>query len=123
MPKEYNRSRRVADLIQREMAVLIQRLFQNNEAGLVTVSNVDVSPDLKNARIYFTCMANVLDAHDIEIQLNELTGQFRHELAQVLSLRSVPRISFRYDQALERANRLSSLIDSLHKDDPDSHEP
>lgn len=116
MPKEYGRNRRVAELIQREMAALIQRFIQDNNAGLVTVSSVDVSPDLKNARIFFTCMENRTDILEVENRLNEHAGQFRHELSRNLTMRSVPRISFAYDYSLERANRLRSLIDSLHTD-------
>lgn len=120
MPREFSRSRRVAELIQREMAVLIQRFIQDDEAGLITVSSVDVSHDLKNARIYFTCMENTTDIRHIEQRLNEHAGQFRHDLSQSLALRSVPRISFSYDHSLERSNRLRSLIDSLHMEEPDS---
>jgi len=120
MPREFSRSRRVAELIQREMAALIQRFIQDDEVGLITVSSVDVSPDLKNARIYFTCMENTTDIQHIEKRLNEHAGQFRYELSHSLTLRSVPRISFAYDYSLERANKLRSLIDSLHIDKPDS---
>ena len=129
MPREFSRSRRVAELIQREMAALIDRgihgdikisVIQDDEVGLITISSVDISPDLKNARIYFTCMENTTDIQHIEKRLNEHAGQFRYELSHSLTLRSVPRISFAYDHSLERANKLRSLIDSLHIDKPDS---
>ena len=121
MPREFSRSRRVADLIQREIATLIQRYIQDDEIGLVTVSSVNVSPDLKNARIFFTCMANKTDIKHVSDLLNEFTGLFRHELAKNLVMRSVPKISFEFDYSLDRANKLTALIESL--DDNKSGKP
>ena len=115
MPREFNRSRRVADLIQREIATLIQRYIQDKDIGLITVSSVNVSPDLKNAKIFFTCMANKTDIDHISDLLNEYNGLFRHELARTLIMRSVPKIRFEFDHSLDRANRLTALIESLDK--------
>ncbi len=122
MAKEYSRSTRVADQIQRELAVAIQRKTQSDQTGLITVSKVDLSPDLKNATIYFTCLGNKSDIKQVSESLNELSGEFRHHLATQLILRSVPKIIFVYDHALEKANRLTDLIDSLHVGDDDNHD-
>lgn len=116
MAKEFSRSRRVADLIQRELAVQIQRFIQDDNFGLITVSCVDVSPDLKNAKIYFTCLANKVAIEEVTEKLNEYNGQFRHELSKSLVMRNIPKIHFEFDQNLDRANRLTALIDSLHTD-------
>jgi len=122
MAKEFSRSRRVADLIQRELAVLIQRDIQDHALGMVTVSTVDVSPDLKNAKVFFTCIGNTVAVEDVFIRLNEHIGQFRHELSKSLILRSVPKLKFAYDYSLDRANKLTSLIDSLHVDAADTEQ-
>lgn len=116
MAKEFSRSRRVADLIQRELAVLIQRDIQDHALGMVTVSTIDVSPDLKNAKVFFTCFGNTVAIEQVEARLNEHLGQFRHELSKSLILRSVPKLKFAYDYSLDRANKLTALIDSLHID-------
>jgi ribosome-binding factor A len=116
MAKEFSRSTRVAELVQRELAVLIPKYLQDADVGLVTVSNVNVSPDLKNARIFVTSIGNTIDNDQIAARLNEHVGQFRHDLSQSLILRSVPRLHFEFDHALERANRLTALIDSLRHD-------
>jgi len=122
MPREFSRSRRVADLIQREIATLIQKYIQDNDIGLVTVSGVDVSQDLKNARVFFTCMANKTDINHISEMLNEHNGFFRHELAQTLTMRSVPKIRFEFDYSLDRANKLTALIESLDKNNAGSRD-
>lgn len=113
MPKEFSRSRRVAELVQRELAVLIPKYLQDKDTGLVTVSNVDVSPDLKNAKIFITSIGNTIEHDQVAARLNDHVGQFRHDLSRSLILRSVPRLHFAFDHALERANRLTTLIDSL----------
>jgi len=114
MAKEFSRSRRVADLIQRELATLIQRDIQDHDLGMVTVSTIDVSPDLKNAKVFFTCIGNTIALEQVVARLNEHIGPFRYELSKTLILRSVPKLKFAYDYSLDRANKLTSLIDSLH---------
>lgn len=117
MPREFGRNRRVGDLIQRELAVLIQRDFRMADnpqaAALVTVSKVDLSPDLSYAKIFITSLGPVEQRKLLVKSLNEDAGHFRHELAQELKTRIVPRLKFVYDEALERGNRIAGLIDSL----------
>ena len=118
MPKEFSRSKRVGDLIQRVLAGLIQRQLHETGLGMVTISATDVSPDLKNATIYITCLGNTANTDQVVAILNEHIGEFRHVLSKTLTMRSIPRIHFEFDHALERANRLTALIDSLHTEKP-----
>lgn len=113
MPKQYGRNRRVADLIQRELAVLIQREMNEPGLGLITISAVDVSPDLRNARIFVTCLGGDEDTRPLLMKLNELSGHYRHELARCLTLRTMPKLRFEYDESIQRGKHLSDLIDSL----------
>ena len=115
MAREFGRNQRVADLLQREVALLLQKEVSIKEAGLITVSFVDVSPDLRNASIYFTCLQPTCTEEAIVDLLNERAGHLRHLLAQVLPLRAVPQLAFRFDHALKRANRLTELIDRAIK--------
>jgi ribosome-binding factor A len=116
MPREYGRNRRVADLIQRELAELIQRELDMNRVGMVTISGAEVSPDLTQARVYFTCIGGKVGPAALSAELNEMSGHFRHHLAKTLTMRSVPRLEFRFDESVERGSRMSELIDSLKKD-------
>jgi ribosome-binding factor A len=113
MPKEFGRNRRVGDLIQRELAALLQRELDPATLGLVTVSGVDVSPDLKQARVYFTCYGGPRPAAEVARELNARAGHFRHLLARSLILKSMPRIEFAFDESVSRGSRLSELLDSL----------
>ena len=116
MQKQYGRNQRVADLIQHELAPLLQRDLRDPKMGLVTISRVDLSPDLGNARIFITSIGGLPDQEKLVTSLNHSAGHFRRELAKILRLRSVPRLHFAYDTSIEKGNRLYALIDSLKTD-------
>jgi len=116
MPREFGRNRRVADLVQRELAAVLQRERDRHRGGLLTISTVKVTPDLAQARIYITSLGPPPDHQRIISELNAAAGHYRHELAGALRLRIVPRLEFIYDESVERGARLTRLIDSLHSD-------
>ncbi len=115
MPKQYSRSRRVADLVKRELAVLIQREMIDSQLGMITISAADISPDLKNAKIYVTCLGGEHNPDKLIHRLNEMAGHYRYELSKLLQLRSVPRLRFAFDESIQRGRELSELIDSLQE--------
>lgn len=113
MPRQYGRNRRVADVVQRELARLLQREMADPRLGLITVSAVDISPDLKNAKIFVTALGGEQGPEQLVRVLNEMAGHYRHELAGALTLRNVPSLKFVYDTSIQRGRQLSDLIDSL----------
>ncbi len=113
MPREFGRNLRVADLLQRKLAVLLQREVDLVETGLLTISSVDVSPDLAQASVYVSCLGGDVHKGDLVEALNKLAGRYRRQLSKELTMRSVPRIRFVYDESVERGAKLASLIDSL----------
>jgi len=128
MAKEYRRSQRVGDHIQKELATIIQMPVRDAGLGLVTISAVDLSTDLAYAKIFVTCLgmehaesdksALSDDRAEVLAMLNDNAAQFRHQLSKILTTRTVPKLQFMFDESLEQANRLTSLIDSLHTEDP-----
>ncbi len=112
MAREYGRNQRIAGQLQRELAVLIQREAEG-ELGMITVSAVDVSPDLKNARVYFTALNLSAEQDVLERELNARAGFFRHQLARILPLKLMPTLRFVFDQSIARANHLNALLDSV----------
>ena len=124
------RAQRIADQIQREIAVLIQLEVSDPRVGMVSVTGVDVSNDLAHAKIYITVLNSlagdeqinadtlsepgVLDQLEIEENLKALkkaSGFLRTLLAKRLRLRLVPKLQFYYDSSIEQGQRLSDLID------------
>jgi ribosome-binding factor A len=118
MPREYGRNRRVADLVQRELAGLLQREGAAIAAGLVTIAAAEVSPDLRHAKVFVTWLGREEERAAMLARLNDLAGHYRHHLAKTLCLRTVPHLTFIYDESLERGNRLASLIESVRPHDP-----
>lgn len=117
MPREYPRRYRVADQIQRELGELIRTVKDPRVAGLVTISGIDVSPDLTNARVFVTVLRT--ETPDATVDgLNRAAGFLRARLGERLRLRSVPRLVFHYDATLDRADRVTRLLrDELGGDD------
>lgn len=118
MPREFGRNKRVADQVQRELAVMIQREQGVPGLSLVTISSVDLSPDLQNAKVFVTSLGdlgNDQDKERIVAELNELAGHFRHLLSKQLTMRTVPRLTFVYDHSVERGTYLYALIDSVNR--------
>lgn len=110
MAKEYSRTRRLGEQIQRELAELIQRDLKDPRIGIVTVSAVDVSRDLAHARVYITELGEVEHREETLQILNRAAGFLRRELGRRLNVRSVPDLKFLYDTSIERGAHLEALI-------------
>ena len=102
-----NRSFRVADQIQRDVAELIREL-KDPRVGMVTIKSVDVTPDYAHAQIYFSVLLS--DAEESAVALNEAAGFLRNGLFKRLSIHTVPTLHFHFDKTTERAADLSALI-------------
>ncbi|MGB0691403.1 MAG: 30S ribosome-binding factor RbfA [Pseudomonadales bacterium] len=121
MPREFSRGRKVADLIQRELAILIQREVKDPRIGMVTVNEASVSRDLAFADIYFTVLP-AENTGEVEEILNQAGGFLRSELAKILNTRTTPRLRFHYDATIENGARLSQAIEAARardRDEPD----
>jgi ribosome-binding factor A len=102
-----NRSHRVADQIQRDLAVLIREL-KDPRIGMVTINAVEVSPDYAHAKVFFSVLVG--DAQTSEEGLNEAAGFLRNGLFKRLQIHTVPTLHFQFDRTTERAADLNALI-------------
>lgn len=107
------RQRQVAELLHQEISQLIQYRTQDPRLGFVTVTGVDVSPDLSYAKVYVTVLGDEADIQSTLEGLESATGYFRRELGQSLTLRYVPKLAFMLDTSLERGMQIESLLDSI----------
>ncbi len=106
------RPQKVADLIQRELSDLLLRDLRDPHVGMVTLTSVDVSPDLSHAKVYFTLLQADRRA-ETERGLRRAAGFLRSQLAQRMKLYTTPELRFVYDESVARGDRLSRLIDSV----------
>ncbi|WP_217476401.1 30S ribosome-binding factor RbfA [Stutzerimonas stutzeri] len=126
MAKEFSRTQRIGDQMQRELALLIQREVKDPRLGLVTITAVDVSRDLSHAKVFITVMGKDDDEDAVKANLkilNEAGGFLRMQLGKAMKLRTVPQLHFNYDASVRRGVELASLIeravaeDRKHSDD------
>jgi ribosome-binding factor A len=110
MAREFNRSDRVADQIQRELATLIQFELKDPRIGMVTITGVEVSREFEYAKVYFTVLGDNTVREATVKGLTHAAGFLRRELAHRLKLRITPELQFVYDQSIDNAMRISELI-------------
>ncbi len=119
MPKDFSRTERVADQIQRIVATLIQHDVKDPRMpSFVTISTVKVTSDFSYAKIYITVLGDDKQ-RDVALDiLRHAAGYLRKELGRRVKLRKTPELQFVYDTSIEYADRLSNLINEVApKDD------
>ena len=87
------------------------------EAGLLTVTKVKITDDLKLAKVYLSFLENKKPVDDILDILSEKHNLIRYNLGQNLTLKYTPQLKFYYDNTIEQAERIDHLIEKIHKDD------
>jgi ribosome-binding factor A len=113
------RQARIADQIQRELAELIRLEMRDPRVGgMVTLTGVELSRDQSHAKVFFTVLGAPSDAEQAREGLQRAAGFLRSRLAHRLTTRTVPGLSFAYDESVERGVRLSRLIDEAVKPQP-----
>ncbi|MBP6699906.1 MAG: 30S ribosome-binding factor RbfA [Halioglobus sp.] len=112
MAKEYSRTQRVADHLQRELAGLIQHEVRDPRVGMVSITGVNVSRDLGHAKVYLTVLGSDSgeDAADSIEALNKAAGFLRTLLSRDSNMRSVPQLRFYFDASVGRGRHLEDLI-------------
>lgn len=111
MPREFSRASRVAEVIQREVAVIIQSEMKDPRVADVTVTYTKMSRDMSTARVHFIRPGDEDDIRDTLRVLNKASGFIRHELAERVDLRYIPNVRFFYDASVERGRHVTELID------------
>lgn len=123
MAKDYSRTQRVGDQMQRELALLIQREIKDPRLGMVTITAVNVARDLGHATVYITTMDKDLP-EDIALTLDILSqasGFLRSQLGKAMKIRTIPQLHFLYDESIVRGSQLSALIDKAVAEDRKHH--
>ena len=117
MPKDYSRTLRIADQIQRELADLIRNELKDRRVGMITLTDVEVSQEYAHAKIFYTTLGSEEDNFLTGKGLEHAARFLRSQLSHRLRLRVVPQLHFIYDESVERGIRLSQLIDKAVKQD------
>lgn len=113
MPREFKRSERVADALQRELAELLRTELDDPRVELANITSVDVSRDLTSAKVFVSFIGQRSPEQCAEAMaaLNGATGFLRGRLSGVIRLRIMPRLQFIHDTTGDRGQRLAALIE------------
>ncbi|GAB3091848.1 30S ribosome-binding factor RbfA [Aestuariicella hydrocarbonica] len=119
MAREFKRTDRLGDAIQRILAQLIQFEVRDPRIGMVNLNDVVVSRDLSFARVYVTFVGKETEQESLEAAeaLNKASGFLRSQLAKELDIRTTPRLQFIYDKTSVQGQHLSQLIDKAVRQD------
>jgi ribosome-binding factor A len=119
MTKGFARSDRIAEQIRRELAELIRLQLKDPRVSLVTLTDVEITPDYAHAKIFYTSLAGAEHTAEIATGLKHASGFLRRELGRLIRIHTLPELHFVYDESVERGSRLSQLIDAaVHSDHP-----
>lgn len=121
MPREFNRSARVAGQVRRELAQVIQKEVKDPEIGFISVSDVEVTRDLAHAKVFITVFESE-KADATLAALQRMAGYLRHRLSQEMRMRSVPELHFHHDASVENGLRMDGLINAAVASDKASSE-
>jgi len=113
MPREFKRSDRVADAIQRSLAQIIQMEVRDPRLGMVNINAVSVSKDLSTAKVYVTFVGQdgeEADEKKVEV-LNNASSFIRGLMAKDINIRTTPRLAFVFDRSVVRGQQMTDLID------------
>jgi ribosome-binding factor A len=117
MPRDFPRSRRIAEQVQRELSDIIRLELKDPRVGMITITDVEMTLDNAHAKIYFTLLGQGSRIDEAAAGLQHAAGYLRSQLAQRIKIRIVPQLHFEYDASVERGIRLSQLIDAAVAED------
>lgn len=119
MPKEFARSERVAQMVIRHMAVILRNDVKDPRVSALTITDVEVTKDLRQAKIFVTSLLDSPEQIENAMQaLEKANGYLRRALAGVIDMRHCPVLIFAYDNSISEGARMSALIDqALNKKD------
>jgi ribosome-binding factor A len=122
MPHRFSRSKRVADLLKREMAIMLMGEIKDPRVqGLVTVMAVEVSEDLRYAKVFISVMGSEDERVSAIAGINKAKGFVRKTLGSRLGLRRVPELQFQLDRSQEKREKIEALLTEIHSDEREAN--
>jgi ribosome-binding factor A len=109
-----SRASRVGDQIRAELASLLTREVHDPGIGFLTITHVKVSPDLQQARVYYTTIGDAKARQESARALGRATPFLRRQVGQRLHLKRVPELTFFFDEAIEKGDRIEQILQELN---------
>lgn len=119
----HNRPERVGHEIQALLGQLFAGGMRDPRLGFVTITGVKMSPDLREARVFWTVHGGDEQRKHTQKGLESARGFLRREIGATLKLRVVPDVHFTYDEAIDRGDRIDRLLRQVHEEERAHEEP
>jgi len=110
------RPERVANSIRREVSNIVQEELKDPRIGFMTITKVEVTPDLRVAKIYYSVLGDERARKSTEIALENAKGFIKGLIGNRLKLRFMPEIIFKVDKSLEYRENIDKIIDKIHRE-------
>jgi ribosome-binding factor A len=117
-----SRASRVSDLVKREVAELLMRKVKDPRVKAVTITGVDVTRDLRSAKVFYSLIGGERDIRLAQAGLDSARGFIKREIGLRLELKHVPEIMFKHDPSLEEGSRMEKLLQKIREDESSSPE-
>jgi ribosome-binding factor A len=114
---EHKRADRIGDLILKELAEVLLRRVKDPRLAGITFTNVEVSSDLRHAKVYYSLLGDNEKRSEVAVGLESAKGFVKRELGKRLQLRRIPDISFHFDVSLEHGSTIDRLLAELKESD------
>jgi ribosome-binding factor A len=115
----YKRSQRVSDLLREEIADIVIYRLKDPRIGFITITGVDVTDDIKIARVYVSVLKDEDKKNTLDI-LNSAKSFIRSELSKRLRMKSIPGIEFRLDTSIEYGDKIDKLLKKIEEESESS---
>lgn len=116
MPREFARSERVAQMINRHLVMIMRNQVKDPRVSSLTITDVEVTKDLRQAKVFVTSMLDKdVDIEDTMAALEKANGYLRRSLANEIDMRHCPSLIFSYDNSIAHGAKMSALIDEAIK--------
>jgi len=111
--REFKRQDRLADQIKKEVAEILQFVIKDPKLGFVTITDVELSKDLKYARVFFSSMGTAAEKARSAKVLERTKGVVQAELGKRIHARKTPIITYKVDKSLEHGQRINELLEQI----------
>ncbi|WP_042223733.1 30S ribosome-binding factor RbfA [Oceanobacillus manasiensis] len=109
------RANRIAEQMKKELGEILTRKIKDPRVGFVTVTDVEVTGDLQQAKVFISVLGDEQQKQDTLLGLAKAKGFIRSEIGQRIRLRKTPELMFEFDEALEYGNRIETILRDLNK--------
>ena len=112
------RAQRVAETIHKEISSLLIKGLKDPRIGFVTITGVDVTADLRHAKVFYTLMGSQNGREECQAGLDSSASYIRQQLGRVLRMRYIPEIRFDYDTSVDYGQHIEKLLSDVRTDEP-----